>query len=164
MEYILMIAMGIAIGMNTTETQTTEVVDKSWSDPIVTIIPLDMTPLPDKGIIPLDEEMNSETEVVEEEEVIIGPKIFDEELEFRNMAVQVLGGLNFYTSNCGQLTELGNVYKSQIMETFNLDKDLMTLDQYYIDGMYAASTYETCDALYEVIDSIGGADMVTKGW
>ena len=50
------------------------------------------------------------------------------------------------------------------MKTFNLDEDLMTLDQYYIDGVYAASTYETCDALYEVIDSIGGADMVTKGW
>ncbi len=103
-------------------------------------------------------------QVNDTEEMDVHPKILDEDLDFRKMAVQVLGGLSYYTRNCGELTELGKLYKSEIIRTLEVDENFITLDPYYIDGVYAASTHGSCEDLYNVIDSVGGGDMVTQGW
>lgn len=72
------------------------------------------------------------------------------ELEDKEMAVMVLGGVDYYTQECTSLTSRGVIYRNKIITYHEINEALLPINPTYIKGALAVSGYD-CYEMYELI-------------
>ena len=74
------------------------------------------------------------------------------ELEDKDMAVMVLGGIDYYVQECTALTTSGIIYRNKIITYHEINEALLPINPLYIKGSIAVSWYD-CYEMYELITS-----------
>ena len=72
------------------------------------------------------------------------------ELVDKEMAVMVLGGIDYYVQECSTLTPRGVLYRNEIISYHELKEDFLPISPTYIKGALAVSGYN-CQEMYELI-------------
>lgn len=72
------------------------------------------------------------------------------ELLDKDMAIMVLGGIDYYVQECTPLTSKGVIYRNKIINLHELNTDLLPITPTYIKGALAVSGYD-CHEMYELI-------------
>ena len=72
------------------------------------------------------------------------------ELEDKEMAVMVLGGVDYYAQECTSLTSRGVIYRNKIITYHEINEALLPINPTYIKGALAVSGYD-CYEMYELI-------------
>ena len=82
------------------------------------------------------------------------PKLLElaTELEDKDMAVMVLGGIDYYVQECTALTTRGVIYRNKILTYHDINESLLPINPLYIKGSIAVSGYD-CYEMYELIIS-----------
>ena len=75
------------------------------------------------------------------------------ELLEKEMAIMVLGGIDYYVQECTPLTSRGVIYRNKIINLHELNTDLLPISPTYIKGALAVSGYD-CHEMYELIESL----------
>lgn len=75
------------------------------------------------------------------------------ELEDREMAVMVLGGIDYYVQECTSLTSRGVIYRNKIITYHKINETLLSINPTYIKGALAVTGYD-CYEMYELINSL----------
>jgi hypothetical protein len=79
------------------------------------------------------------------EEILLADELVDKE-----MAVMVLGGIDYYVQECSTLTPRGVLYRNEIISYHELKEDFLPISPTYIKGALAVSGYN-CQEMYELI-------------
>lgn len=74
------------------------------------------------------------------------------ELEDKDMAIMVLGGIDYYVQECTALTTRGVIYRNKILTYHDINESLLPINPLYIKGSIAVSGYD-CYEMYELIIS-----------
>ena len=74
------------------------------------------------------------------------------ELEDKDMAVMVLGGIDYYVQECTALTTRGIIYRNKIITYHEINEALLPINPLYIKGSIAVAGYD-CYEMYELITS-----------
>ncbi len=77
------------------------------------------------------------------------------ELEDKDMAIMVLGGIDYYVQECTALTTRGVIYRNKIITYHEISESLLPINPMYIKGSIAVSGYD-CYEMYELIISFEG--------
>ena len=90
--------------------------------------------------------------------VLIHPDVSDEitlsdELLDKDLAIMVLGGIDYYVENCTSLTEEGVEYREKIISHHELNAGLLPINPTYIKGAIAVTGF-SCYEMYELILTI----------
>ena len=90
--------------------------------------------------------------------VLIHPDVSDEitlsdELLDKDLAIMVLGGIDYYVENCTSLTEEGVEYREKIISHHELNVTLLPINPTYIKGAIAVTGF-SCYEMYELILTI----------
>jgi hypothetical protein len=90
--------------------------------------------------------------------VLIHPDVSDEitlsdELLDKDLAIMVLGGIDYYVENCTSLTEEGVEYREKIISHHELNVALLPINPTYIKGAIAVTGF-SCYEMYELILTI----------
>jgi|TARA_B100000795_G_scaffold264885_1_gene245973 hypothetical protein len=75
------------------------------------------------------------------------------ELEDKEMAVMVLGGIDYYVQECTPLTSRGIIYKAKIITYHTINKTLLPINPTYIKGALAVSGYN-CQEMFDLIEQL----------
>jgi len=87
-------------------------------------------------------------------EAKIQPEInLPNELLNKQMAVLVLGGIDYYVENCTELTPLGVEYRNYLISYHDINSDLLPINPGYIKGALSVSVYD-CDEMYELVNAL----------
>ncbi len=83
-----------------------------------------------------------------------GPKLLElaTELEDKDLAIMVLGGIDYYVQECTELTSRGVIYRNKIITYHEINEALLPINPLYIKGSIAVSGYD-CYEMYELITS-----------
>ena len=79
--------------------------------------------------------------------------ILDDSLKDKELAIMVLGGIDYYVQECTALTPKGVIYRNKIINLHELNVDLLPISPTYIKGALAVSGYD-CHEMYELIQSL----------
>ena len=86
--------------------------------------------------------------------IINAPQIvLDDSLKDKELAVMVLGGIDYYVQECTPLTSRGVIYRNKIINLHKLNAGLLPINPTYIKGALAVSGYD-CYEMYELIESL----------
>ena len=86
--------------------------------------------------------------------IINAPQIvLDDSLEDKELAVMVLGGIDYYVQECTPLTSRGVIYRNKIINLHKLNAGLLPINPTYIKGALAVSGYD-CYEMYVLIQSL----------
>ena len=99
---------------------------------------------------------------VEEEITTIDKDKYREYFEDRELVMMVLGGIEWWIENCGQLTGTGNYFMNLGVEKHNITKEEMQDSMIFQTGHFAAALYNNCDVFLEQTKSIGLNIMLEK--
>tara|TARA_B100001079_G_scaffold114522_1_gene98558 strand:+ start:286 stop:720 length:435 start_codon:yes stop_codon:yes gene_type:complete len=75
------------------------------------------------------------------------------ELLDRDMAIMVLGGIDYYVQECTSLTSRGTIYRNKIITSHNLNEILLPINPTYIKGAISVTGYD-CHEMYDLIQSL----------
>jgi hypothetical protein len=75
------------------------------------------------------------------------------ELEDKEMAIMVLGGIDYYVQECTPLTSRGVIYKAKIITYHDINKTLLPINPTYIKGALAVSGYD-CYEMFKLIEQL----------
>ncbi len=79
------------------------------------------------------------------EEILLADELLDKE-----MAIMVLGGIDYYVQECSPLTPRGVLYRNEIISYHELKEDFLPISPTYIKGALAVSGYN-CQEMYELL-------------
>ena len=79
--------------------------------------------------------------------------ILAEELHDKELAIMVLGGIDYYVQECTTLTSRGVIYRNKIITYHEISEDFLPINPTYIKGALAVSGYD-CHEMYELIESL----------
>ena len=79
--------------------------------------------------------------------------VLAEELHDKEMAIMVLGGIDYYVQECTSLTSRGTIYRNKIITSHNLNEVLLPINPTYIKGALSVSGYD-CHEMYDLIQSL----------
>ena len=99
---------------------------------------------------------------IEEEITTIDKEKYREYFEDRELVMMVLGGIEWWTLNCGKLTGTGNYFMNLGIEKHNITKEEMQESMIFQTGHFAAALYNNCDVFLEHTKSIGLHIMLEK--
>ena len=85
------------------------------------------------------------------------------ELLDRDLAIMVLGGIDYYVENCTPLTQEGVDYKNKIISYHEILEAVLPINPTYIKGALSVSGYN-CYEMYELITTLdeSHADLVVE--
>ena len=85
------------------------------------------------------------------------------ELLDRDLAIMVLGGIDYYVENCTPLTQEGVDYKNKIISYHEILEAVLPINPIYIKGALSVSGYN-CYEMYELITTLdeSHADLVEE--
>ena len=75
------------------------------------------------------------------------------ELLDRELAIMVLGGIDYYVQECTTLTSRGVIYRNKIITYHEISEDFLPINPTYIKGALAVSGYD-CHEMYDLIQSL----------
>jgi len=81
--------------------------------------------------------------------------------EDKSLVLMVLGGLEYWKMNCGELSDPGNYFMNLAIKKHKIDPEEMNMDMSFQTGLFAAQLYNNCDVFLEQTKSIG-LDMMLK--
>ena len=79
--------------------------------------------------------------------------VLAEELHNKELAIMVLGGIDYYVQECTSLTSRGTIYRNKIITSHNLNEVLLPINPTYIKGALSVSGYD-CHEMYDLIQSL----------
>ena len=79
--------------------------------------------------------------------------VLAEELHDKEMAIMVLGGIDYYVQECTSLTSRGTIYRNKIITSHNLNEVLLPINPTYIKGAISVTGYD-CHEMYDLIQSL----------
>lgn len=80
--------------------------------------------------------------------LVLAPELLEKEL-----AIMVLGGIDYYVQECTTLTSRGVIYRNKIITYHEISEDFLPINPTYIKGALAVSGYD-CYKMYELIESL----------
>jgi len=132
-------------------------IEQVWTDfspqPEVIEIVTDKTPTTDPDIQP-SKVKGSDKEGLDKEKY----RIYFED---KSLVLMVLGGLEYWKMNCGELSDPGNYFMNLAIKKHEIDPEEMDMDMSFQTGLFAAQLYNDCDVFLEQTKSIG-LDMMLK--
>ena len=75
------------------------------------------------------------------------------ELLDRDLAIMVLGGIDYYVQECTSLTSRGVIYRDKVIAHHDIAEDFLPINPTYIKGALAVSGFN-CYEMYELIQSL----------
>ena len=128
-------------------------IEQVWTDfsPKLEII-TDETPTTDPDIKPSIVEAPSEK---------IDKEKYRVYFEDKSLVLMVLGGLEYWKMNCGELSDPGNYFMNLAIKKHDIDPEEMDMTASFQTGLFAAQLYNDCDVFLEQTKSIG-LDMMLK--
>ena len=90
------------------------------------------------------------------EEILLADELLDKE-----MAIMVLGGIDYYVQECSTLTPRGVLYRNEIISYHELKEDFLPISPTYIKGALALSGYN-CQEMYELIVLLDDSNLTEK--
>jgi len=82
--------------------------------------------------------------------------------EDEKLVLMVLGGIEYWKMNCGELTKTGEYFMALGIKKHNIDPDEMSMDMSFQTGLFAATLYNDCDHFLNQVKSIGLGMMFIK--
>ena len=79
--------------------------------------------------------------------------VLAEELHDKEMAIMVLGGIDYYVQECTSLTSRGVIYRDKVIAHHDIAEDFLPINPTYIKGALAVSGFN-CYEMYELIQSL----------
>jgi hypothetical protein len=67
----------------------------------------------------------------------------------------VLGGIEYWYMNCGELTSTGEYFMNLAIKKNGIDEEEMHMDMSFQTGLFAATLYNSCDHFLEQVKTIG---------
>ena len=90
------------------------------------------------------------------DEIVIATELLDKDL-----AIMVLGGIDYYVQECTPLTERGEKYRDKLIEYHNISEGLLGVNPTYIKGALSVTGYN-CHEMYELITQIDDSNIVEE--
>lgn len=90
------------------------------------------------------------------DEIVLASELLDKEL-----AILVLGGIDYFVQECTPLTERGEKYRDKIIKHHEISEGLLGVNPTYIKGAIAVSGYG-CYEMYELIIQIEDSNLVEQ--
>ena len=75
------------------------------------------------------------------------------ELLDKDLAIMVLGGIDYYVENCTELTSTGVSYRNKVITYHKISEIVLPINPTYIKGALAVSGYN-CYEMYELITTL----------
>tara|TARA_B100001063_G_C16677604_1_gene509917 strand:+ start:368 stop:973 length:606 start_codon:yes stop_codon:yes gene_type:complete len=139
-----------------------------WARADVTQVWTDFSPKPEvvRDIAP-EPTKNTAAIVKEVQEVQIeaktneaGTENLDKEkyrsyFEDKSLVLMVLGGVEYWKMNCGELSIQGNYFMQLAIKKHEIDEEEMHMDMSFQTGLFAAQLYNSCDHFLQQVKSIG---------
>ena len=75
--------------------------------------------------------------------------------EDETLVLMVLGGIEYWHMNCGELTSTGEYFMNLAIKKHGIDKEEMHMDMSFQTGLFAATLYNSCDHFLGQVKSIG---------
>ncbi len=91
------------------------------------------------------------------DEIVLANELLDKE-----MAILVLGGIDYYVQECTPLTSRGIIYRNKIITYHDINETLLPLNPTYIKGALAVSGYD-CYEMFELISALETDVVVEPG-
>ena len=67
----------------------------------------------------------------------------------------VLGGVEYWKMNCGELSVQGQYFMKLAIKKHTIDEEEMHMDMSFQTGLFAAQLYNSCDHFLRQVKSIG---------
>ena len=135
-------------------------IERVWTDfsPKPEVVVYDIAPAPDKGISATL--TNVQNTIVEAETDETGTENLDKEkyrqyFEDKSLVLMVLGGVEYWKMNCGELSVQGQYFMKLAIKKHNIDEEEMHMDMSFQTGLFAAQLYNSCDHFLRQVKSIG---------
>jgi hypothetical protein len=90
------------------------------------------------------------------EEILLADELLDKE-----MAIMVLGGIDYYVQECSPLTPRGVLYRNEIISYHELKEDFLPISPTYIKGALAVSGYN-CQEMYELVVQLDDSNLAEE--
>jgi hypothetical protein len=100
------------------------------------------------------------TDIVKEEK--LDKEKYRVYFEDRELVLMVLGGIEWWYSNCGTLSGPGNYFMSAAITKHKISKEEMAESLIFQTGHFAAALYNDCDVFLEQTKTIGLDIMLEK--
>lgn len=75
--------------------------------------------------------------------------------EDKSLVLMVLGGVEYWKMNCGELSVQGNYFMKLAIKKHLIDEEEMHMDMSFQTGLFAAQLYNSCDHFLQQVKSIG---------
>jgi len=125
-------------------------IEQIWTDfspkPEVIEVVTDETPTTDPDIKPVVSE--EETEDLDKEK-------YRQYFEDKSLVLMVLGGIEYWKMNCGDLSPQGNYFMKLAIKKHDIDEEEMNMDMSFQTGLFAAQLYNSCDHFLKQVKTIG---------
>ena len=82
--------------------------------------------------------------------------------EDETLVLMVLGGIEYWHMNCGELTSTGEYFMALAIKKHGIDKEEMHMDMSFQTGLFAATLYNSCDHFIAQVQTIGLEMMFVK--
>jgi len=101
-------------------------------------------------------------EIIEEKPVVVDKEKYRAYFEDRELVMMVLGGIDWWNTNCGILSGTGEYFINLAKEKHDITKEEMHDSKLFQTGHFAAALYNNCDVFLEQTESIGLNIMLEK--
>jgi hypothetical protein len=75
--------------------------------------------------------------------------------EDETLVLMVLGGIEYWHMNCGELTSTGEYFMALAIKKHGIDEEERHMDMSFQTGLFAATLYNSCDHFLGQVKSIG---------
>jgi len=127
-------------------------IEQVWTDfspqPEVIEIVTDETPTTDPDIQPTSLVEESDSEGLDKEKY----RVYFED---KSLVLMVLGGIEYWKMNCGELSPQGNYFMNLAIKKHDIDPEEMDMDMSFQTGLFAAQLYNSCDHFLGQVKTIG---------
>ncbi len=138
----------------------------AWAEQIWT----DFSPKPEANVIVIDDPETDEIIVMVKDSVpaevkpesTIDKEKYRQYFEDKSLVLMVLGGVEYWRQNCGEMTSMGEYFIALAIKKHNIDEEEMNMDMSFQTGLFAATLYNSCDHFLKQTESIGLDMMFIK--
>jgi len=117
---------------------------------------------PEPVVIIIEDLQEDKVIVMVKDEPVIDKEKYRVYFEDRELVMMVLGGIEWWYSNCGTLSGPGNYFMSAAIVKHEIGEEEMQKSLIFQTGHFAAALYNDCDVFLEQTKTIGLDIMLKK--
>ena len=117
---------------------------------------------PEPVVIIIEDLQEDKVIVMVKDEPVIDKEKYRVYFEDRELVMMVLGGIEWWYSNCGTLSGPGNYFMSAAIVKHEIGEEEMQKSLIFQTGHFAAALYNNCDVFLEQTKTIGLDIMLEK--